>query len=193
MMVIDHVLVSDDIAEKNFVCDLNKCKGACCVEGDAGAPLEEYEIGLLEGSVQEILPFLTKEGAKEIERSGVFDYDTDGTFVTPLINGNECAFTIFDDNGVASCGIEKAYEAGKIDFQKPVSCHLYPVRISENKYHHALNYHRWSICDPACVLGDELKVPVYKFVKNALIRKYGQKWYDKLEREASLLQKRIAR
>jgi len=192
-MIIDHVLVSDDIIKKNFVCNLSKCRGACCVEGDAGAPIEEFEIGLLEGSIEEIYPFLTGKGAKVIERTGVFDYDSEGEYVTPLVNGGECAFTIFDENGIASCGIEKAYEQGKINFQKPVSCHLYPVRISKNRYHEAMNYHRWSICDPACALGEELGVPVYKFVKEALIRKYGQKWYDELDKEAEEEYRKVAK
>ena len=192
-MIVDHVIVSDDIAEKNFVCDLARCKGACCLEGDAGAPLEEHEIGLLEDSIREILSFLTEEGVQTIQRAGVFDYDADGEYVTPLINGRECAFTVFDENGIASCGIEKAYEQGKIDFQKPVSCHLYPVRITENANYHAMNYHRWSICNPACVLGDTLKVPLYKFVKEALIRKYDREWYEQLEIMAERLQKNVTR
>lgn len=192
-MIIDHVLVSDDIIKRNFVCDLSKCKGACCVEGDAGAPMEEYEIGQLEGSIEEIKPFLTEEGIKEIEKSGVFDYDSGGEYVTPLVDGGECAFTIFDEKGISSCGIEKAYEKGKINFQKPVSCHLYPVRISKNLHHEAMNYHKWSICDPACALGDKLKVPVYKFVKEALIRKYGQKWYEKIDKEAEEEYRKLAK
>lgn len=192
-MIIGHVLVSDDIIERNFVCDLSKCKGACCVEGDAGAPMEEFEIGELEGSIEEIKPLLTEEGAKEIEKTGVFDYDSNGGYVTPLVNGGECAFTIFDKNGIASCGIEKAYDEGRINFRKPVSCHLYPVRISKNIHHEAMNYHRWSICNPACALGEELRVPVYKFVKEALIRNYGQEWYDELDKKAEEAYRKLAK
>lgn len=183
MMVINNVLVSEDIAERDFVCDLAKCKGACCVEGDAGAPLEEKEIGELEEAIEGIRPFLTEEGKKAIERSGCFDYDSDGEYVTPLVEGRECAFAIFDQNDVASCGIEKAFENGVTDFRKPVSCHLYPVRVEKHTHNEAMNYHRWSICDPARELGDKLNVPVYKFVKEALIRQYGENWYEELEKQ----------
>lgn len=183
MLLIDNILVSEDIADVNFVCDLKKCRGACCVEGDAGAPLEEEEIGELEASVEGIKPYLTESGRKEIDRAGVFDYDSEGDYVTPLVNGRECAFAIFDEDGVASCGIEKAFENGDTELRKPVSCHLYPVRIHQTRYHEALNYHKWTICDPACKLGEELQVPIYKFVGEALIRKYGEAWYEKLTHE----------
>jgi hypothetical protein len=180
MIKLGDTIISDDIIEEHFVCDLSKCKGACCIEGDAGAPLDVDEISYLEDYKDEILPYLTEEGRATIEKEGVFDYDEDGELVTPLNDGEECAFTIYED-GVAFCGIEKAFNEGMIDFRKPISCHLYPIRIIDYKMYSALNYHRWPICSDACELGNEMKVPIYKFTKDALIRKYGQKWYDELE------------
>ena len=184
MIIVDNVLISEDVVEQNFVCDVAKCKGACCVEGDTGAPLEEWEIEELETSIEAIKPYLAQDGQKSIAQAGCFEYDSDGEYVTPLVDGRECAFAVFDKNEVASCGIEKAYENGVTDFRKPVSCHLYPVRISKHVHNEAMNYHRWSICDPARELGDKLNVPVYKFVREALVREYGEKWYEELERQA---------
>ncbi len=181
MIKLGDTIISDDVVEKHFVCDLSKCKGACCIEGDAGAPLDVDEISYLEDYIDEILPYLTEEGRATIAREGVFDYDSDGELVTPLNNGEECAFTIWE-NDVAFCGIEKAYNEKKIDFRKPVSCHLYPIRIADYKMYSALNYQEWSICSDACSLGNELKVPIYKFVKEALIRKYGKTWWNELDR-----------
>jgi len=183
MIVVEDTIVSDELVEKKFVCDIQKCKGECCVAGDAGAPLELEEVSYLEDYIDEILPFLRKEGQEAIKKNGVFEYDYEGDIVTPLINGEECAFTIFDDNGIASCGIEKAFEKGIIDFQKPISCHLYPIRITKHNDYDAINYHQWEVCKDACTLGEKLGVPVYKFLKTPLIRKYGEKWFAKLEEE----------
>ncbi|MEA3504316.1 MAG: DUF3109 family protein [Bacteroidota bacterium] len=183
MIVIENTIVSDDLAEVKFVCNISKCKGECCVAGDAGAPLELEEVSYLEDYIDEILPYITEEGREAIKKTGVFEYDFEGDIVTPLINGEECAFTIFDNNGVASCGIEKAYEDKKIDFQKPISCHLYPIRITKHTDYEAVNYHKWDVCSDACTLGKQLGVPLYKFLKDPLIRKYGKKWYALLEKE----------
>lgn len=183
MIVVDNTLNSDDLYKVCFVCDLQRCKGACCVEGDAGAPLEEAEISELEDNIDYIKPFMRPEGIEIIDDLGVFDFDVTGNYVTPLINGAECAFVVFTEDGIASCAIEKAWEAGKSDFRKPVSCHLYPVRISKYKDFDAVNYHEWHICKPALELGKRLDVPVYVFLKDSLIRKYGQQWYDRLCRE----------
>lgn len=186
MIPIGKTLVSDEVISNRFVCDLKKCKGACCIEGESGAPLEKEELKLIEESYPAVKPFLTADGIKAIEEKGLYLIDDDGDFVTPLIGeGGACAFTVFE-NGIAACGIEKAYNEGKISFRKPVSCHLYPVRITAYKNYDAVNYHEWEICSPACKLGKKLSVPVFRFVKDALIRKYGQAWYDELEQMVAL-------
>jgi len=180
MIAIDNTINSDDLAKVCFVCDLLKCKGACCVEGDAGAPLEEEEISELDDALDYIKPFMRQDGIDAVEKMGVFDFDSGGHYVTPLINGAECVFVVFTEDGTAACAIEKAWEAGKSRFRKPVSCHLYPVRISRYTDFDAVNYHQWNICQHALELGKKLNVPMYIFLKVALIRKYGEKWYKKL-------------
>lgn len=180
MIAIDNTLNSDDLHKVCFVCNLEKCKGACCVEGDAGAPLEEHEISELEDNLDYIKPFMLPRGIEAVDELGVFDYDAHGHYVTPLVNGAECAFVVFTTEGIASCAIEQAWQAGKSKFRKPVSCHLYPVRISRYNDFEAVNYHQWHICKPALELGKQLEVPMYRFLKDSLIRKYGSKWYDKL-------------
>jgi len=190
MLAIKDTLVSEEIIEKRFVCDLNACKGACCVKGDYGAPLEEDELEELDKVYPKVKPYLSEEGIRAIEKQGKYlKYSTD-EWVTPLIKGRECAYTIFDEKGTAKCGIEKAYFEGKIEWRKPVSCHLYPVRINKLKNSvEAVNYDKWSICKPACKLGDTLKVPIYKFLKDSLIRKFGEEWYKELELAAEHLVK----
>ena len=179
MILLENTLISDDLQTVHFSCDLKKCKGACCVEGDAGAPLEEEEISLLEDYIDEIKPYMLGEGIEEIRKNGVFDYDADGKYVTPLVNGKECAFVFFKD-GIARCAIEEAYQGKRIPFPKPLSCHLYPVRIRELHEGEALNYHKWHICNKALENGMKLKMPLYLFLEEALIRKYGRNWYNKL-------------
>ncbi|QOI97761.1 MAG: DUF3109 family protein [Flammeovirgaceae bacterium] len=180
MMQVGQVLVTDDIKDKEFVCNLEKCKGACCVEGDFGAPLEDDELPILRAIYEQVKPYLSEAGVKAIERQGTYVLDDDGDFSTPTIGGRECAYAIYDENRVLKCGIEQAYLDGKISWKKPISCHLYPIRITKKKNLEAVNYHKWSICSPACSLGKELQVPLYKFLKEALVRKYGQVWYDAL-------------
>lgn len=184
MMQIDKTLVSDDLLEKEFVCNLQQCKGACCVEGEAGAPLEESELKELEKNFEAIRPYLNQRGLTEIDKQGLYVKGWDGEWETPIIDGKECVYTVFDDQGHAGCGIEKAYLDKKIDWKKPVSCHLYPVRVQHYSEFAAVNYHHWQICSTACSLGEQLKVPVYKFVQEALIRKFGQDWYNALEKAA---------
>jgi hypothetical protein len=179
MFIVDEILVSDELKYTYFTCNLKACHGDCCVEGDAGAPLEEEEISILEDNIENIKPYMTKEGIEIIEQYGVFDYDTDGEFVTPLVNNRECAFVYFKNN-IAFCAVEKAWLEGKIKFQKPVSCHLYPVRIDKVGDRTAVNYHRWSICVPALKYGRDTTTPLYKYLKIPLIRKFGEKWYQKL-------------
>ena len=182
MIQVGNVLVSADVTAKKFVCDLEKCKGACCVAGDSGAPLEDDELAILDDIYDKVEPFLTTAGKKAIKKYGKYLIDSDGDFVTPLVNGDqECAYTIFE-NGMAKCGIEKAYEEGAVKFRKPISCHLYPIRIEKlGSGMDALNYHKWELCKAACALGKKLDVPVYQFLKNPLIRKYGKKWFENLQ------------
>lgn len=183
MILIGNTVISDDIKDHFFTCNISKCKGACCVEGDLGAPLAKEELPIMEEIVEKVKPYLSEEGIKEIERQGTYILDEDGDYSTPTIGGRECAYAVYDEKGNLQCGIERAYNDGKIDFRKPVSCHLYPIRISSYEDYDAVNYDRWHICQPACILGNQLKTPVYKFCREALIRKYGEKWYAELEKE----------
>ncbi len=180
MLQIKNTIVSEDLIEKEFVCNLSACKGVCCVAGDAGAPLELSEKIILEQIYDKVKPFLNDKGVAAIEEQGLYTINDTGDVETPLVSGKECAYTIFED-GKASCGIEKAYNQGAVDWKKPISCHLYPVRIQEYSSFSAVNYNRWSICDDACSLGESLSVPVYRFVKDALLRKFGKEWYAELE------------
>ncbi len=185
MLVVGNAYLSDDIIEKQFVCDLLKCKGACCVEGDSGAPLNNDELSVLEEVYESVKPYLTLGGIAEIEKSGKYVIDSDGDYTTPVIDGRECAYAIYDDNKILKCGIEQAYLDGKIDYKKPISCHLYPIRITQYESFDAVNYDRWDICTPACHNGEALKVPVYKFLKGPLVRKYGEAWYTELENQVA--------
>lgn len=185
MIAIGDTLISDEILTERFVCNIEACKAACCVEGDLGAPLEPHETLKLDEIYPAIASFLSKEGRKEIERQGTWILDEDGDFSTPTIAGRECAFAIYDEKGILQCGIEKAYEAGKTDFRKPISCHLYPIRVKDHQEFRAVNYDRWHICAPACVLGQKLGVPVFRFLKDALITKFGADWYAELEVHAT--------
>lgn len=180
MIVNGKSVISDDIKENFFVCDLSKCKGACCVEGDLGAPLEKDELAILDSIQEEVMPYLSDAGKESIDNQGSYILDEDNEYSTPTIDGKECAYAVYNDKGILKCGIEQAYLDGKIQFQKPISCHLYPIRISKYEQFEALNYDRWHICSDACDLGEELKVPIYKFVRDALIRKFGQEWYEDL-------------
>lgn len=189
MFQIGKTIVSEELIEGEFVCNLTACKGGCCVDGEAGAPLEEGELQALERVYDQVKPYLRAEGVAAIAEQGLYVKGWDGDWETPLVNGAECAYVTFDDKGTALCGIEQAYNDGKIDWKKPVSCHLYPVRVKQYSEFAAVNYHKWHICDPACALGASLEVPVYRFVKEALIRKFGEEWYSELEEVARALGK----
>ena len=181
MLAIDHVLVSDEIIEEKFVCDLSRCRGGCCVEGDGGAPLTAEETRTLEEIYDRVAPYLSRESVSEIHTQGKFVPDAESGWATPLINGGICVYGIVED-GIVKCGIEKAYNAGKIAFKKPVSCHLYPIRIEVHEGYDAMNYEpREDLCHPGCVLGKRLSVPVFRFLKDAIIRKYGESFYEALE------------
>ncbi|HLP93946.1 MAG TPA: DUF3109 family protein [Saprospiraceae bacterium] len=190
MIIVQDKLVSDDVVEQQFICNLSACKGACCWEGDFGAPLEKAELAIMESILEKVKPYLSPAGIAAIEAQGAYQwFEGMGEHGTTLIDGGPCAYMTYDPLGIAQCGIEMAWKAGDIDFQKPISCHLYPIRVS--KYEHfdseALNYDRWDICSAACSLGEKEKVPVYRFVKDALIRKYGQAFYDELDGAAAFL------
>lgn len=184
MFQLGKTIVSEEIISKDFVCNLSACKGACCVDGDAGAPLELEETKILEDIYPKLKPFLRKVGIEAIERQGKFTTNDVGEHETTLVDGADCAYVIFDKKGTALCAIEEAYNQGVIEWKKPVSCHLYPLRVKDYSEFSAVNYHKWEICDDACTLGKELQVPVYKFVKQALIRKFGEDWYMELEKVA---------
>ncbi len=190
MIQIQQTLLSDDIFEEQFICDLCQCKGQCCVDGESGAPLtpEEYE------QIKEILPVIWNDlspGAQAlIEAQGIAYTDNDGELVTSIINGEECVFTRFDADGVCSCTIDAAYREGRINVQKPVSCHLYPIRLTDYADFTAVNYHRWSVCAPAVKLGRKEGVPLYRFLREPLIRRFGKEWYDEVCEAAELLKKK---
>ena len=166
--------------EELFVCDLERCKGACCVEGDLGAPLEESELEKVDEVVDVVKEYLTPNAIEVLETVGGYIIDDEGDYSTSTIDGKECAFAFYDNRGILKCGIEQAWKDGKTDFRKPISCHLYPIRITKLDQYEALNYDRWDICSPACQNGKHLGVPLYKFLKEPLIRKYGTAWYDEL-------------
>lgn len=180
MIVLQNTVISDDIRDNFFVCNLEKCKGACCVEGDLGAPLEESELAILDQNYDKIKPYLTGAGKQAIEEQGLYIKDFEGDYSTPTIENRECAYALYDDKGILKCAIEEAYNDGVIDWKKPISCHLYPIRITRYDDFEALNYDRWSICAAACNFGQDLGVRVYQFLKEPLIRKYGEGWYNEL-------------
>ena len=181
MIAIENTLISDDILTEYFCCNLDACRGCCCIEGEAGAPLDEDEIGYLEEHLDLIKPYMTAEGRKVVETRGAFEIAVDDSTVTPLVNRAECAYLTLDEkSNIAKCAIEKAFEDGKINYQKPISCHLYPIRISRVGGGDALNYDRWIICNAARIAGREKAVKVFEFLKTPLIRKYGEDWYKQL-------------
>ena len=182
MIIVGNALLSEDILEKKFVCQLDKCKGACCVQGDAGAPLLHEELNVIENVMDKIKPYMRESALQLVEDTAFFARDPrDGELVTQCEETGECVFVNYDDNGIAKCTIEKAYNQGEIGFKKPISCHLYPIRAKKYGTHIALNYHQWEICSDACKAGEEFKVPVFRFLKEPLIRKMGEDWYQELE------------
>ena len=164
-----------------FRCDLAACKGMCCVEGDTGAPVEREELPLLEAAVPVVWNDLSEEARKVIARQGATYLDRDGEYVTSIVDGKDCVFSCYDNDGICRCALEKAYQAGTINFHKPISCHLYPIRVAKYKDFLAVNYHKWSICQPAVDCGKTQQLPVFQFLKAPLIRKFGAVWYEQLE------------
>lgn len=183
MIAINNALISDEVVGEQFVCDLNKCKGGCCVDGDAGAPLDKIELKEINEAYEAVLPYLSDEAKMEIERQGTYVYDKEFGWVTPTIKSSICVYGIVDDSGIVKCGFEQAYNDGKIKWKKPISCHLYPIRIKKSRDGKTdlVNYEpREDLCKAACKLGRRLKVPVYIFLKDALIRRFGKDFYAAL-------------
>lgn len=181
MIQIDDTIISMDLFEKQFCCDLSDCKGICCIEGDSGAPLEESEVPILEKILPVVWDDLSDKSKAVIEKQGVSYIDIEGDLVTSIVDGCECVFTYLDENGVCKCAIEKAYREGKIDFYKPISCHLYPVRLENLRNGTVgINIHRWKVCKAAFEQGRKCGLPVYQFLKEPLIRRFGAEWYEKV-------------
>jgi hypothetical protein len=181
MIEIGRTILSNDIFEKHFVCDILKCKGACCIEGDSGAPLTDDEAVLVEKEYPNFEEYLPNKHKKEVDKQGFSVIDSDGDLVTPLVNNRQCAYSFYDERGILKCAIEKAYFEGKSKFRKPISCHLFPIRITEYKRFDAVNYQELEICKPGRKCGVSQKVPLYQFLKEPLIKKYGAEWYEQVE------------
>lgn len=180
LIELDDKIISTQIFDKKFVCDLNSCKGACCVEGDAGAPLTWDEVEIIQENLEKIKPFMRQEGIEIIAKSDVFYLDEEDQPVTSLVNQKECVFVQFE-NGIAKCSIEQAHKEGSLSFKKPISCHLYPIRLKKFNDYTAMNYEEWDVCKPACSCGEQLNIPVFKFLKEPLIRAFGEEFYSELE------------
>ena len=194
MIIIDHVLVSDQVVEEQFVCDLTKCKGGCCEDGDAGAPLENKEKEYVKDFFEKVKPYMTKEGIKEIKQVGPYLYDREFGWVTPTIDGKICAYGYKDKEGIIKCAFEQAYNDGKIPWKKPISCHLFPIKLSKSKSDPGIEYMNYApredLCKAACSLGKKLKVPAYVFLKDSIIRKYGETFYETLDATAAHLKEK---
>jgi len=194
MIAIDNKLISDEVLEEQFVCDLTSCKGGCCEDGVAGAPLEDWEKDEIDKYLDIVTPYLTPKGQKEIRKQGNYVYDEEFGWVTPTINSGLCVYGYKNKLGVIQCGFEQAYNDGKIGWKKPVSCHLFPIRISQSKQDPDVEYvnyePRQDLCAAACSFGKKLKVPVYVFLKEPIIRKYGEDFYQALEASAQHLKER---
>lgn len=180
MFQINDTIIASDIIEENFLCDLSACKGECCVEGESGAPLENEEVKIIEELLPQVWDDLSPAARAVIEQQGVAYKDYDGEMVTSLVNGEDCVFTYYDEKGICKCVIEKAYREGRVDFYKPISCHLYPIRLQKYKEFTAVNYHRWNVCKAAVALGNKKGLKIYQFLKEPLVRRFGENWYNEL-------------
>lgn len=180
MIQIGDAIVALDVIEESFLCDLTVCKGECCVEGDSGAPLENDEVEILKNILPYVLDDLSPQAKKIIEEQGVAYEDIDGEMVTSIVDGKDCVFTCYDEKGICKCAIEKAFKEKKIDFYKPISCHLYPIRLQRYRQFTAVNYHRWRVCKAAVELGNKKGLRIYQFLKEPLTRRFGKEWYDEL-------------
>ena len=181
MIQIDDTIISVDCLTEKFCCDLEACKGECCIEGDAGAPVEQEEVAALEEALPVVWPMLSASAQAVIDRQGVVYTDEEGDLVTSIVSGKDCVFTCYGEDGTCYCALERAYREGKTSFYKPISCHLYPIRLKKVGDCMALNYNRWDVCKMAVVKGRQLDLPVYRFLKAPLIRRFGEAWYAELE------------
>ena len=193
MIVIDNKIISDDIAEAQFVCDLSRCKGGCCEEGDAGAPLSKEELNEVNNYYEVVKSYMTADAIAEVEKNGRYQYDEEFGWVTPTLptDNDICVYAYREKNGLIKCAFEQAYNDGKIKWKKPISCHLYPIIAYPGRHgdYERLNYEpRKKLCSPACSLGEQLKVPVYQFLKEPLTRKYGEDFFEALEQAAQMYQ-----
>ncbi|MBS1920024.1 MAG: DUF3109 family protein [Bacteroidetes bacterium] len=191
MVVIENILISDDVIEKRFVCDLHKCKGGCCEVGDAGAPLNDEELDSISEVYEHVKPYLTDASVREIKVKGKYVYNSEFGWVTPTLGSDNeiCVYGVRDNHGIIKCAFEQAYNDGVISWKKPISCHLYPIIAKKGKYgdYDQVNYEpREILCSPGCALGKKLKVPVYEFLKEAIVRKYGEEFYHALDIAAKL-------
>lgn len=189
MIEIDGKIISTEIFRRKFVCDITKCKGTCCYDGDSGAPLEEDELPRLEEVMPAVEPYLSGEEMAEIGRQGLWVIDSDGDYVTPIIRGCECVYSNHEQDGTWTCAIEKAFRDGKTKWRKPISCYLYPIRVSKLRRGEALNFHEWEVCRPAMELGEQAGVSVFRFLRGPLIEKYGEEFYRELEQVEDELKK----
>ena len=189
MIEIGRTILSDDIFETHFLCDILKCKGACCIEGDSGAPLTDEEAILIEQEYSTFEEHLPEKHKLEIEKQGHSVIDSDGDLVTPLVNDRQCVYSYYNDKGILKCAIEKAHFDGKTDFRKPISCHLFPIRITEYKRFDAVNYQELDICKSGRECGKSEKLPLFKFLKEPLTKKYGAEWYKEVELAAEFIEK----
>ncbi len=180
MLIVQNAIVSEDVVDRCFCCDLAQCKGCCCVEGDFGAPLLEEEIPILEQILSQVRPYMTEEGRRVVDNEGVSSLDNAADPCTPLVDNRECAYVAWGSDGTAYCAIEQAYRNGCIAFPKPVSCHLYPIRVDDFGEFTAVNYHEWDVCSCARIKGKETGIPLYRYLEQPLIRRFGQSWYDEL-------------
>jgi hypothetical protein len=193
MIIIENKLISSQLFSEHFICNLQACKGACCWEGDYGAPLDDDELPILEAIYPHVKPYLLPQSVQAIEEQGQWTHLSKiQEYATPLVDNGPCAYMTYSPDGVAQCGIEQAYLDKKIDFQKPISCHLYPIRINRNNHYEILNYDEWDICSAACTLGKQHQMPVFRFLKAPLIRKYGTDFYDQLEATFEYYQKDVS-
>ncbi len=186
MIVINNILISEDVIDKQFVCDLGKCKGGCCEDGAAGAPLDKDELKIITDVYENVKPYLTKAAVAEIGKKGFYVYDSEFEWVTPTLDSDKdiCVYGIRDDDGIIKCAFEQAYNDGVIGWKKPVSCHLYPIISKRGKHgdYERVNYEpREQMCSPGCLFGEKLKMPVYQFLKEPIIRKYGEDFYNALD------------
>ena len=193
MIEIGDTIISLDIIERYFCCDLARCKGECCIEGEAGAPLDKDEFKLLRKILPAVWNDLSPAAQAVINKQGVGYIDRENDIVTSIVNGKDCVFTFYDTDGICKCAIEKAYKEGRIDFMKPVSCHLYPIRVKQYRDYKAVNFHRWKVCRAAEIAGTQKRLPLYKFLREPLVRKFGEEWYNALDTCALEYAKRYAK